>query len=150
MTQQILVPLDGSHNAHRALEHACMIQRVQGGTLHLLHIVEPAPASDPLGATTGSSALDYTPEKGREQGEALLREIWSNMGVASADVRFHVGSDRADRSILAHAEQLGVDTIVMGSRGLSDLKGLVSGSVSHRVAHAARCTVITLHAPDTE
>lgn len=153
MTQQILVPIDGSCNARKALEHACMMQQAQGGTLHLLHIVEPAPASDSLGAMTGSSALDYTAKKGREQGEALLKEIWSGMGAPSAEVRFHVDNerpDRPDRTILAQAEKIGADVIVMGSRGLSDLKGLVTGSVSHKVAHAARCAVITLHVPEPD
>jgi nucleotide-binding universal stress UspA family protein len=32
----------------------------------------------------------------------------------------------------------------MGSRGLSDLKGLMLGSISHKVANSAPCTVITV------
>ncbi len=37
-----------------------------------------------------------------------------------------------------------VDAIVIGSRGLSDIKGLFLGSVSHKVGHLAECTCITV------
>lgn len=153
MTHKILVPIDGSRSAHRALEHACLMQRADGGTLHLLHIVEPPVAVDHLGAETGSTPLDYTPEKGHEKGESLLRSAWSQVGSPSSEVHFHVEDNppgRPERTIVKLAEALDIDTIVMGSRGLSDLKGLVVGSVSHKVSHVAHCTVITLHVPDAE
>jgi len=34
--------------------------------------------------------------------------------------------------------------VVTGSRGLSDLAGAIEGSVSHRLAHLAPCSVITV------
>jgi len=48
------------------------------------------------------------------------------------------------KRILAHSERVGADMIVMGSRGLSDLKGLLIGSVSHKVSHLAKCTCVTV------
>ena len=36
------------------------------------------------------------------------------------------------------------DAIVMGTRGLSDIRGLILGSVAHKVNHLAKCTVITV------
>ena len=48
------------------------------------------------------------------------------------------------RTIVNEAKRRGVEAIVMGSRGLSDLRGLVVGSVSHKVSHIADCTVITV------
>lgn len=44
--------------------------------------------------------------------------------------------------ILEQAAGLGVEAIVMGSRGMSNWKGLMVGSVSHKVMHAAACDVI--------
>ena len=46
--------------------------------------------------------------------------------------------------ILAVAEDQKADLIVMGTRGLSDLKGLLVGSVSHKVNHLSECTCITV------
>ena len=42
------------------------------------------------------------------------------------------------------AKGRGVDMVVLGSRGLSDAKGLLLGSVSHKVAHLAECTCVTV------
>lgn len=47
-------------------------------------------------------------------------------------------------TILQTAARRGADLIVTGSRGLSDLKGALMGSVSHNVAHHAPCTCITV------
>ncbi len=49
----------------------------------------------------------------------------------------------ADR-ILEQAAKMKADLIVMGTRGLSDLGGLVMGSVSHKVIHHAKCACLTV------
>ena len=54
-----------------------------------------------------------------------------------------LGGDPAP-AILDHAREVGADMIVLGSRGLGDLKGLVMGSVSHQVASLAPCTCVTV------
>ena len=47
-------------------------------------------------------------------------------------------------SILEVAKKVDADVIVMGRRGLSNLKGLVTGSVSHKVSQRAECSVLTV------
>ena len=51
--------------------------------------------------------------------------------------------DPADQ-ILRHAESEGANLIVMGSRGLGDLKGLLMGSVSHKVSQLSPCSCVTV------
>ena len=43
------------------------------------------------------------------------------------------------------AEDRSADLIVMGSRGFGNLKGLVLGSVSHKVFHTAPCSCVTVN-----
>ncbi|MEQ9642285.1 MAG: universal stress protein [Alphaproteobacteria bacterium] len=58
-------------------------------------------------------------------------------------VRQAVGGDAAD-AVLASAKDEKADMIVLGSRGLSDFKGLLLGSVSHKVSNQAECTCVTV------
>jgi len=46
--------------------------------------------------------------------------------------------------ILHRAEKEAANLIVMGSRGLSDLKGLLMGSVSHKVSQLSPCSCVTV------
>jgi len=62
---------------------------------------------------------------------------------ASLAVDTLLDGDPAQR-VLEHAERESVDCIVMGSRGLSDVKGLILGSVSHKVSNRAACTCISV------
>ncbi len=65
-------------------------------------------------------------------------------GVAPGHVRVVFKNGHPVRRILETCEEEGSDAVVMGSRGLADLAGAIEGSVSHRVAHRAPCTVITV------
>jgi len=48
------------------------------------------------------------------------------------------------KAILDLAESRGVDAIVIGSRGLGEISGLLMGSVSHKVNQLANCICITV------
>ena len=63
-------------------------------------------------------------------------------GLQDFDVRLESG-DPADR-ILEFIDAENIDCVIMGSRGLNDLKGLFLGSVSHKVANRAPCTCIAV------
>ncbi len=63
-------------------------------------------------------------------------------GARQIETRVEFGD--AAPSIIAMAREIGADLIVLGSRGLSDLKGLLLGSVSHKVANLAEVPVITV------
>ena len=63
-------------------------------------------------------------------------------GLKKVHARLESG-DPAD-SILRCIETDNIDCVVMGSRGLSNLKGIFLGSVSHKVANHAPCTCITV------
>lgn len=47
-------------------------------------------------------------------------------------------------NIIAAAEHEKAELVVMGRRGLGNVAGLVMGSISHKVAHLAECTCLTV------
>jgi nucleotide-binding universal stress UspA family protein len=63
-------------------------------------------------------------------------------GLKKVRTEIHAG-DYAN-AILDVAEKKQADIIIMGSRGLSPLRGFVTGSVSHKVAQRANCSVLTV------
>ena len=83
-----------------------------------------------------------------------FRETIGNRLMAKASARAAergVGSIRTlledgdpANTILRMAKGLHVDMIFLGSRGLGDAKGLLMGSVSHKVAHLAECTCVSV------
>lgn len=65
-------------------------------------------------------------------------------GVPSERIRVVFKNGQPVKRILETLDEERADLVVIGSRGLSDLAGALGGSVSHRVAHLARCSVITV------
>ncbi|MDY7116953.1 universal stress protein [Halomonas sp. SSL-5] len=145
MYTSILVPVDGSEHAQKALAVACQLARQDGSILHLLHIPEELSHETTLVWGIGAIAI----EASREEREDAGRQVISRAAEAAREqgatqVETVIAQGDPARAILSESRKRGVDAIVMGSRGLSDLKGFVVGSVSHKVAHTAECTVITV------
>ncbi len=78
-------------------------------------------------------------------GEQIIKnasESARKAGVANVNTEIRAG-DYAN-IILEVANTVDADIIVMGRRGLSNLKGFVTGSVSHKVSQRAECSVLTV------
>lgn len=94
-----------------------------------------------VGALNAETSLDER----RKAGEQLLEQALASAREQGAQqAEKHLVQGDPVRVILDTANELRVDTIVMGSRGLSDLAGVMIGSVSHKVSHSAKCRVITV------
>jgi len=74
----------------------------------------------------------------------VARDILGEHGVKPAAIRFLVKNGNPAERIVETVGEVGADAVVMGSRGMSAFAGMVFGSVSHRVAHDAACSVITV------
>lgn len=73
----------------------------------------------------------------------VATDILEQQGVPRERIRVVFRDGRPARAILNTINDQDVQTVVMGSRGLSAAGGMVLGSVSHRIASLAPCTVIT-------
>lgn len=147
MTGRILVPVDGSEHAFRALEVACSLARAEGKKLRLLHVVPKAEIPDGLKRFAAVEHVRDSPEHMYEAAVAEnILDVARGQAVSAGveDVESSVEHGEASRGILEAASRGDVDTIVMGTRGLSDFQGLVLGSVAHRVGHGAECRVVTV------
>ncbi|MGR2739021.1 universal stress protein [Billgrantia sp. Q4P2] len=151
MYTSILVPVDGSEGAKKALEVACQLASQADATLHILHIPEEFTHETTLVWGIGAIAIEASRQERQEP--RVRRDIGKQIVDRAAEaarangvtqVETVIGQGDPARGIVSEARRRGVEAIVMGSRGLSDLRGLVVGSVSHKVSHVAECTVITV------
>lgn len=149
MNERILVPLDGSDHAFKALDYACDIAEKYGAAVTLLHVVETRELL--RGARRYLDDGDSVDEPPVREYERKIADKVLDKGLRQVqerglkDVRKTVEHGHPARTIVDVAEREGHDLIVMGTRGLSDIEGLAVGSVAHKVSHLAPCTVITVH-----
>ena len=145
MYNRILVPIDGSENTQQALSVACKLLSENASTLYLLHIPEALTYPTTLVWGVGALNTEATLAERKKAGEQLLMQAAQSAQEQGAQqVEKQMVQGDPVRVILDTANDQGIDTIVMGSRGLSDLAGVVIGSVSHKVSHFAKCQVITV------
>ena len=136
MIEKILVAIDGSKNAYKALDYAIRLALDYEAELFLLTVVP-----------------DFEPKCDEETAyqRMLVERAESYIGSAKEeveetyqDIKFEteiVFGDPAEK-IITTADKKQVDLIVLGSRGLSGVNRWVLGSISDRVSDYAHCTVL--------
>ena len=145
MIKKILVPVDGSEYSKKALEFACEIASGFSSELYLLNVREGVATERTMVMGSSHVTVPLDQDDAISAGRtvtAAATEIVEKQGLDVAGSEVVVGS--AANEILEFADRHNIDGIVMGSRGLSDFKGLLLGSVSHKVGHLAKCTCITV------
>ena len=125
---KVLVPIDGSENALRAVERVAAMLRDRGPfEIHLLN-VQPPLGGDVTTFVGSATVKDYH----REEGEKVLVPALALLDRLGVAYKAHITVGPAGESIAGFAKKLGVDMIVMGTRGLGGLKGALLGSVVDR------------------
>jgi len=136
--KKIVVPVDGSTSANHAAEFAARLAADTGASLTLLFTFEPAgPATIGL-ASLSKSDVKHAVNSIAEKALAKAVKAVAKAGVTSSQ-QVALGHPAAEIIAFAHREK--ADLIVMGSRGLSPMKGLLLGSVSEKVLRHASCAV---------
>jgi len=144
---RILVPVDFSPHADRALCYATILAYRLGASVTLLHVVENPIVTGAWGPEVYvPNVIDLLDELTAAAGRRLttLKESAVALGLAADTV---VITGRPAQAIVEHARG-GFDLIVMGTHGRSGLSHVVMGSVAERVVRKAPCPVLTLRASD--
>lgn len=168
MFQNIVVATDGSDNAKRATEIGAELATACGARLTIVHVAPsyvsledvektkdlPQEAKDEIkrmrDAMGGFEMSAYAPVPAPQSaieflGNAVLDRadnIARESGMTNTSRVLTYGN--AAEKIVAEAEKAIADLVVIGTRGLSDLRGLVMGSVSHKVIQLAKCPCVSV------
>jgi nucleotide-binding universal stress UspA family protein len=139
---RIVVGIDGSKEARRALEWATEEASQRGGHLHLVHTYEVPTAV----GVHYSGVVDTAPfakraqETARERMAKALDEVPVPEGVSRTHETVE-GMQPAPALIQRAAD---ADLLVVGSRGRGGFAGLLLGSVSQQCAAHAPCPVVVV------
>ncbi len=139
--QRIVVAVDFSDPAHKALDAAIELARTLSAEIHVVHAFSaPLPVVTPYDVPAPQSFLD---ELRRAAGEKL-QECAGKASSAGLTVHSHLVDVPAAPAISAVAEEVGADLVVVGTRGLTGLKHVLLGSVAERVLRLSPCSVLAV------
>ena len=146
MFARLLVPLDGSDLAERALAYAEYIGREVGSEIRLLRVV-PRPAlvnADAELAILADSEATIAEEVALA--EDYLSAIGSGLQARGITVSWSVAVGDAASEIVEHARSTVIDLIVMSTHGRSGVGRWVYGSVADRVLRVSAQPVLLVRA----
>jgi nucleotide-binding universal stress UspA family protein len=134
MLEKILLAVDESEHARKAVPAAIELARAGGGTVHVLHVRELAFAP--------ATVVGDSPEEAKQLVAGVVEELKQAGMKAEGTVRTATGGPA--HAILEQARDLDATMIVLGSRGLGLLGGLLLGSVAHKIIQLATCPVLVV------
>ena len=158
MIHHVLVPTDGSENAERAVRFSAQVaDRRQQAEVTVVHVYLQVPSTH-----IGMAVLQ--PEQPFEEMGSLSHELNADEQAHAQEIVDHavelirslvtspdvtvsgrvVVDTRIDDGILKVAGETQADIIVVGTRGLSTLRGAIMGSVSHALIEKAHCPVLVV------
>jgi nucleotide-binding universal stress UspA family protein len=134
---RVVVGVDGSEHAVRAVRRAADEARLRGASLEVVHASpEVVTVPDPvLGPPIQRDEL-------RAGGEEIVDRLLSGIDLHDLQVERIVDIGQPARVLCDVAR--GADVLVVGSRGLGGFRGLLVGSVTHQVVAHAPCPVLVV------
>jgi nucleotide-binding universal stress UspA family protein len=140
----ILVAVDGSTHASRALDEAADLARALNSRLTLISVASRTSWRFMAGPYTG---LLPTQDDADKEAQTTIRAAAARLA-DEMPVTTIVGQGAAAAAIIKHAAEGGHDLIVMGSRGRGGAAAALLGSVSHGVLNHSHVPVLIVHAED--
>ncbi len=149
MLETILVPVDGSAHADAAVDLASGLAKALGSKLVLLNVITRVGSDRVPEGLESYAALEHVRVSEHDLLQSAAAEIVAKAekrarakGAAKVETMTEVGDPAG--VIVAVARRCNAGLIAMGRRGLGGIKGLLLGSVSHKVTQLAECPCLTV------
>ena len=147
MFNRILVPVDGSKGALKALEKVVGLQLLTGAELYLLCVFKHHSLLEASLSMVRPDKLEIPDDALKEYATEIAVHAKNQaieMGVPADKLRAFVKGGRPSRTIVRFARKRECDLIVIGAQGTNGDKSLLLGSVSQRVAGSAHCPILVV------
>jgi len=141
MTSKILVPVDGSEASNRMIKSIIAGKEQFRAPLTVLHVVNVDKLAYRM---IPDFQIDMIRESARKSGEALLQEQVGKFTAAGivCQPRLELGSPRETVCRIANEEKF--DLVILGRRGMGEIRDALFGAVSNYVLHHVRCPVLLI------
>lgn len=137
----VLVATDFSPCAKEAVIGAAQIAKKHGAAVHVAHALDtPIPMFTPYDVAIPPGVI----EQARASATESLEKTRQQIEAEGLTVEAHLTEGPAAVGITRLAEELGVDLIVVGTRGHTGLKHVMLGSVAERTIRLAPCSVLAV------
>ncbi|MCX8062995.1 MAG: universal stress protein [Anaerolineales bacterium] len=156
---QLLIVNDGSEHGWSAVDYLCNFPLPPNIRISVLHVIPPLYPEDYATAAWGMGNVPIIPltrtrstvaaEKSEEErlGEGILEKTSAILKEAGYSAETFLRRGDAATEILQFAKEKHIDLIIAGSRGLSQVSAWLLGSVSRKLIHYAKCSVLVVRKP---
>ena len=141
MDNKVLVPVDGSDAANRMIDAIIERKAQFQAPLTVVHVIN----LDKLAyRMIPDFQLDMIRDSARKAGETLLKEQQARFAAAGVvcEARLEFGSPRETICRIANGE--GFDMVILGRRGMGEIRDALFGAVSNHVLHHVHCPVLLI------
>lgn len=142
MYKKILVPVDGSEKASKAALHGAELASKLGAELIIFHVVPSLPSYVNTSPDSFSYIQQTIIDEFYKNGRDILTQVKDDLAAYGLNIHTDIAIGQPADEICKEIEAGGIDLVVMGSRGLGEIKGYLMGSVSNRVTRHATCPVL--------
>ena len=144
MFKNILVPVDGSESAWRALQQACALAEKFEGELMVATVIQPYNNAALLAVPLDHNIISQSNAELEDVGKNVLAMAEDKVKEAgfAGKVSYMIELGHPSERILTVAKTKHADAIVLGSRGLSGIAEFFLGSVSAKISQYANIPVL--------
>ena len=137
MIKNILIPVDGSASSDRAVAQAISIADLCESKLNFLYVANINQLA--INACLSDAILAAV----KKAGDVILERA---VNMVPSEIKYETFSETGSPAvtILEFEKQIEPDLIVMGSRGLGLVKGVLLGSVSQYIVEQSTCPVLVV------
>ena len=140
MARTLVLGYDGSDGSRAALEKTVELAQLEGARIAVVFAFE-------IPAAYGGETGDYR-RAVRELAEQKAAEAVERIQAAGVEYEVELVPERPAHGLVDVAEKVGASMIVIGTNGEHPIKGVVLGSVPHKLLHISHVPVLVVPEPE--